>query len=223
MEYGRAIVLILSETEPICLLCTPIYLDLLHSKNQIVALPLATNYNQAMSSGIVYFIQAENGPIKIGHTRGDPTKRMQALQIGSPVRLTVLASLEGTYRLEKQLHEKFSQLRLIGEWFKPEQELLALIEDAKRDGNRPIPPPTPGPKPQAPRPKLEYAHSGIDYASEILRILNLYPHKEFSAKQLSIMIGSGRYAEIPMRLQSLYEGEKIVRVARGRYKAISRS
>lgn len=74
---------------------------------------------------MVYFIQVgESGPIKIGYTRTDPTKRLSELQTGNPYKLRLLLVLEGGFDLEHALHEKFADLRLEGEWFRNDPILL---------------------------------------------------------------------------------------------------
>ncbi|MBP0453968.1 GIY-YIG nuclease family protein [Kitasatospora sp. RG8] len=56
------------------------------------------------------------GPVKIGCT-SDMKRRLSALQCGSPVRLTVLATFPGPLDLERALHRLLSEYRVAGEWF----------------------------------------------------------------------------------------------------------
>jgi hypothetical protein len=81
---------------------------------------------------VIYFIQAgKAGPIKIGLTY-DVSLRLSILQIGSPLPLRLLAIQPGKRDVEISLHERFSALRLHGEWFEPAEELLDYIrENAK--------------------------------------------------------------------------------------------
>lgn len=79
----------------------------------------------------IYFVQ-EGGTdaIKIGtskHVRG----RMIALGSASPHALTVLATMEGSHRVEALLHFLFSHARIRGEWFRPVPELTEYIEEQK--------------------------------------------------------------------------------------------
>lgn len=75
----------------------------------------------------VYFIQAENGLIKIG-VSNDPAARIRALQTGSPIELTLLGVVPGAGRqTEAQLHEQFAAHRTRGEWFHPAPQLIAQI------------------------------------------------------------------------------------------------
>jgi hypothetical protein len=65
----------------------------------------------------VYFIQAgQDGPIKIG-VAADPLLRLDDLQVGSPVALTLLAAIPGGAVHERQLHARFAEGRIRGEWF----------------------------------------------------------------------------------------------------------
>jgi hypothetical protein len=86
---------------------------------------------EARPKASVYFIQAEDGgPIKIG-LAGDPTKRLSELQRTSPQRLRILATEPGSASHERELHERFAEHRLHGEWFAPCPELLALIDSSE--------------------------------------------------------------------------------------------
>ncbi len=79
-----------------------------------------------MPKEYTYFAQAEEGgPIKIGYTTVDPQVRLKGLQTGSPLSLRIIASIPKN--LEKQLHERFENLRLHGEWFQNDEALLAYI------------------------------------------------------------------------------------------------
>ena len=77
----------------------------------------------------IYFIQESlNGSIKIGLSF-NIQKRLFQLQRGLPQELKVIGCLEGDHADEKMLHEKFNNLWIRGEWYKPEKELLQFIED----------------------------------------------------------------------------------------------
>jgi hypothetical protein len=82
------------------------------------------------SSWIVYFIQSGGfGPIKIGKTRNELERRLTALQTASSHPLRILATLDDQpASRETELHLKFDHLRLKGEWFRPEQDLLDFIK-----------------------------------------------------------------------------------------------
>lgn len=83
--------------------------------------------NKGDGKGRVYFIQAQSGPIKIGHTTKTPAARMRELQIGSHEDLKILATQLGTVLDERNLHRRFVHLLIRREWFKPAPELLSYI------------------------------------------------------------------------------------------------
>jgi hypothetical protein len=77
----------------------------------------------------VYFIHSEeSNAVKIGRAK-DVEKRLKSLQTAHPHELKVIKifKLKGgkaAQELESSLHQKFDHLRLSGEWFKAEPELL---------------------------------------------------------------------------------------------------
>jgi hypothetical protein len=75
----------------------------------------------------VYAIWAE-GPdlIKIGFS-GDVRKRHSALQVTSPHTLHLLMDIPGGEDLERELHFRFRDFRVRGEWFKPGPPVLELL------------------------------------------------------------------------------------------------
>lgn len=75
----------------------------------------------------VYFIQDEGVDIKIGFSERDPMARLSAMQTGNPRELRLLAFMDGSRSTEAMLHEKFSEFRVRGEWFRPEPYLLGFI------------------------------------------------------------------------------------------------
>lgn len=66
----------------------------------------------------IYFIQAVNGgPIKIGKS-SNPESRIKTLQGGNPSELHIIKVIKNVPPIEEiNLHEKFKQYRIIGEWF----------------------------------------------------------------------------------------------------------
>ena len=75
----------------------------------------------------VYFVQAvDGGPIKIGISF-DPTSRLRSIQTGSHSKLIVIGTIPGGRRKERELHERFREFRLNGEWFRAESALLDFI------------------------------------------------------------------------------------------------
>lgn len=77
---------------------------------------------------MVYFIQADYGPVKIGHAI-NPYKRMQDLQGACPCKLKLLATMPGGARLERQIHRFFAHLNIRGEWFNLDGCLLSFVEN----------------------------------------------------------------------------------------------
>lgn len=76
----------------------------------------------------VYFAQpVAGGPIKIGCSANVAARvRTLSSYYGQP--FAILATVDGDYETEKQLHQKFAHLRLgRTEQFRPEAELLAFI------------------------------------------------------------------------------------------------
>jgi integrase len=77
---------------------------------------------------LIYLAQSVNGgPIKIGCSR-DPEARIAALQTSHPERLRLLLVYAGGAHDERELHARFAEHRLEGEWFRPAASILAFIE-----------------------------------------------------------------------------------------------
>lgn len=85
------------------------------------------NVDSGKKRAVIYFVQAETGPIKIGST-SYLASRMVTLRGQSPVALTLLATMEGDRTAEFRLHARFAAHRLHGEWFAPHPDILAEIE-----------------------------------------------------------------------------------------------
>jgi hypothetical protein len=87
----------------------------------------------------VYFIQegAADGPIKIGTTGGDPLERLAKLRTGNPRPLTLLVSIPGGAKEERELHTKFAPLRMEGEWFRADPILIGFVEACRHFHGRP--------------------------------------------------------------------------------------
>lgn len=84
------------------------------------------------SSYRVYFIEdGPGGDIKIGrsHRVGD---RRSDLQTATPRLLRVLAHVNGGPTMEAILRDRFRAYRIHGEWFRRNDELMALIEEAAK-------------------------------------------------------------------------------------------
>lgn len=78
----------------------------------------------------LYFIrEGEAGPIKIG-VGAHPEARMSTLQVSATAKLTLLGSIPGSRRIEREWHTRFGAHHVRGEWFHPVPELMAAIEQA---------------------------------------------------------------------------------------------
>lgn len=76
----------------------------------------------------VYFIQAENGLIKIGKARHERAliNRVRQAETMSPIPVTLLGIIPNVHQ-DYHYHYQFAHLRQYGEWFKPGQDLLDFI------------------------------------------------------------------------------------------------
>lgn len=82
----------------------------------------------ATGGGVVYFVQCgDSGPIKIGHTTRERLKaRLSVLQTGSPFPLHLRRVVAGTRQTEAAAQQFFRDLRLHGEWFYPDDDLIGV-------------------------------------------------------------------------------------------------
>lgn len=86
-------------------------------------------------SGKIYFVSAP-GRIKIGYT-ANPDDRLEKLRQVDMESLSVLATIDGSRRLERHLHEKLAPYRLKGEWFLDCAAVRAAISECL-DSNAPL-------------------------------------------------------------------------------------
>lgn len=86
----------------------------------------------------VYFISNEDSnAIKIGLAK-NVSKRLMALQTSSPAKLKLIKavqveSVKAAKALEESLHKQFCEMRLAGEWFKSEAQLLEYIKQLRSE------------------------------------------------------------------------------------------
>lgn len=81
----------------------------------------------------LYFIQVgETGPIKIGSAK-DVKYRLRHLQCGNPDELRVLHVVRNAGGYEREAHRALVHLRIRGEWFRAESDLLALIAELRAE------------------------------------------------------------------------------------------
>jgi len=69
---------------------------------------------------LLYYIQAQNGLVKIGITRNLPS-RLASLQSSSPILLRVVRTFDSKYVPQWEIfwHKLFKDFRVRGEWFNP--------------------------------------------------------------------------------------------------------
>lgn len=79
----------------------------------------------------VYFITDGVGHVKIGYTV-DVSARVRELQVGNPFPLSVIAAVKGGAQLERELHRRFAEHRMCGEWFKLAPEIVDYIASLPR-------------------------------------------------------------------------------------------
>lgn len=87
-----------------------------------------TDEPKAAKESVVYFLQADDGPIKIGFTN-DLRRRISLLQNGNHRRLHLRAVLPGDRAVEAAYHARFIGLRTVGEWFRPADAVLDVIAE----------------------------------------------------------------------------------------------
>lgn len=78
---------------------------------------------------MIYFI-TDGEYIKIGFSDA-PELRIATLQTASPRELRILAIMPGDTLKEVELHNRFSHLRVRGEWFVAEDELIEFANTIK--------------------------------------------------------------------------------------------
>lgn len=79
---------------------------------------------------MVYFVAAEDGPIKVGMSC-DPKRRLRELRTKTGQDLRLLATVPGLgvgSFTEGRYHDRFAAHRLHGEWFARHPDILAEIE-----------------------------------------------------------------------------------------------
>lgn len=90
-------------------------------------------------TGLVYFAQAKNGPIKIGYS-ADVPRRLAQIARGMCQAVDLLATLPGDRRTEFYFHRVVREYRIMGEWFRPEPLVSQLVEAVKARGLDCVPP-----------------------------------------------------------------------------------
>lgn len=71
-----------------------------------------------MNDGVVYFAMcADAMAVKIGYSC-QPRARLRQLQLACPLPIGFIGTFRGSRELERALHERLSESRLRGEWFR---------------------------------------------------------------------------------------------------------
>jgi len=70
--------------------------------------------------------------VKIG-VSNNPDYRIKSLETGSPLELTLLASIPNKGDKENYCHSKLKHLHLHGEWFRYTEEIDLIIKELKND------------------------------------------------------------------------------------------
>jgi hypothetical protein len=88
---------------------------------------------------MIYFLQNEtNYAVKIGFAR-DVKSRIRGLRTASPDRLRLVGAIPGERADEHRLHLELARFRGVGEWFRPEPELIEAVAGILKNhgGGRP--------------------------------------------------------------------------------------
>src|SRR5262245_34291022 len=95
--------------------------------------------NTSGRAAMIYFTQdTQTKAIKIGYSK-NPKKRRSGLQTATPGELILLGAIHGGLEHERGYHDKFSQYRLHGEWFRGDILPAVLEIIAKNPIDRPPP------------------------------------------------------------------------------------
>lgn len=87
--------------------------------------------DKTIKDKFVYFIQnPKSKEIKIGLTK-DIKRRLNDIKTYFPYGIELLHIIEGNKLFEMELHEKFKNYNISGEWFEPAEEILNYISSLK--------------------------------------------------------------------------------------------
>lgn len=86
---------------------------------------------------VVYFVGAEDGPIKIGFSSNLPN-RITEIQCGNPAPVRLLAFARGGQKTEARYHRRFFRHRLHGEWFSRAPEIVREMDRLRTLNGYPI-------------------------------------------------------------------------------------
>lgn len=129
-------------------------------------------------TGFIYFIQNGTGEVKIGYTE-NVRRRLHNLQIASPTTLNVIGQMPGAMSDEREIHQRFAHARLVGEWFNPDPDIIALAHQY--------------PPPDVPRHRKMTIRAGqIPEIAELLNeLVKYYANTTAFAAALADIMGDG--------------------------------
>lgn len=91
---------------------------------------LAEEIDNNKKAGLVYIVRAGalGNPVKIGFVWNENRlrKRIQDIQHGNHERLVVIRTMPGLNQTEKWMHRHFWHLRITGEWYRFDPEMLTV-------------------------------------------------------------------------------------------------
>jgi hypothetical protein len=99
------------------------------AQQKVTAYRLPRRAPDQAKPGYVYFLRSEDH-IKIGYAV-DVAARMKELQCGNPARLQLLGVIAAAPADERAMHQRFSESREEGEWFRRSRALLDFIESTE--------------------------------------------------------------------------------------------
>lgn len=83
------------------------------------------------SLGVIYFAGFKKF-VKIGFTSGSIASRLSSLQTSSPEPMKVYATMWGTKNSERDLHLRFADLKIRGEWYSLRGQLRSFITQVNK-------------------------------------------------------------------------------------------
>lgn len=116
---------------------------------------------------MIYFIRSEDA-IKIGYSR-NPETRLGELQVGTQHTLELLGVMHGDMVDEGNLHKRFADLHIRGEWFRSDRVLLDFIAGTA-EVLEPQPVPEPPPPPPAPIKRLGPSLEALAVIGGLIRL-----------------------------------------------------
>jgi hypothetical protein len=100
----------------------------IEGQSVVVQVDVPADVAQLGEESYIYIVRAgDDGPVKIGWT-ANPKARLSYLAVDNPAPLRLLALTSGSMKEEKELHRRFAEHRIRGEWYRPEKELLDFAD-----------------------------------------------------------------------------------------------